>query len=164
MAGSTSKRVLVARFDRAAVKGFVNPQTWLGKDGIEVLTPEGSLTRVPYVEVRYVCFVRDFDQQEPRREMRVFHTRPKMSGLWVHLRLRDGEALEGVMTNAPLGWEPEGFSLVPPDPGYQNQRLFVPRTSIAEMRVLGVIGGASRKRSKKPAPGSQLEMFNDESA
>ncbi len=162
MAGSTSKRVLVARFDRAAVKGFINPQTWLGKDGIEVLTPDGSLARVPYKEVRYVCFVRDFDQQETRREMRVFLNRPKMSGLWVRLRLRDGEALEGVMTNDPLGWEPEGFSLVPPDPNYQNQRLFVPRAAISEMRVLGVIGGAARKRSRKPEPGGQLEMFNDE--
>jgi hypothetical protein len=162
VAGSTSKRVLVARFDRTAVKGFVNPRTWLGKDGIEVLTPEGALARVPYAEVRYVCFVRDFDQQEPRRDMRVFLTRPKMSGLWVHLRLRDGQTLEGVMTNDPLAWEPEGFSLVPPDPGYQNQRLFVPRTSITEMRVLGVIGGAAHRRSKTPAPGSQLEMFHDE--
>ncbi len=162
MAGSTSKRVLVVRFDRAAIKGFINPQTWLGKDGIEVLSPEGSLIRVPYGEVRYVCFVRDFDQQEPRREMRVFLTRPKMSGLWVHLRLRDGEAMEGVMTNDPLGWEPEGYSLVPPDPNYQNQRLFVPRAAISEMRVLGVIGGSARKRSKKAEPGSQLEMFNDE--
>jgi hypothetical protein len=162
VAGSTSKRVLVARFDRTAVKGFVNPRTWLGKDGIEVLTPEGALARVPYAEVRYVCFVRDFDQQEPRRDMRVFLTRPKMSGLWVHLRLRDGQTLEGVMTNDPLAWEPEGYSLVPPDPGYQNQRLFVPRTSITEMRVLGVIGGAAHRRSKTPAPGSQLEMFHDE--
>ncbi len=162
MAGSTSKRVLVARFDRAAVKGFINPKTWLGKDGIEVLTPEGSLTRVPYPEVRYVCFVRDFDQPEPRREMRVFLARPKMSGLWVRLRLRDGESLEGVMTNDPLGWEPEGFSLVPPDPNYQNQRLFVPRAAISEMHVLGVIGGAARKRSRKPEPGGQLEMFNDQ--
>jgi hypothetical protein len=162
VAGSTSKRVLVARFDRAAVKGFINPRTWLGADGIEVLTPEGSLTRVPYAEVRFVCFVRDFDQQEPRREMRIFLTRPKMNGLWVRLRLHDGEALEGVMSNDPLGWEVEGFSLVPPDPNYQNQRLFVPRASIAEMRILGVIGGAARKRSKKPERGSQLEMFNDE--
>ncbi len=162
MAGSTNKRVLIARFDRATLKGFVNTQSWLGTDGIEVLTPEGTVTQVPYGEVRYVCFVRDFEQEEPRREMRVFLARPKMSGLWVRLRLRDGEIFEGVMANDPLSWEVDGFSLIPPDPNYQNQKLFVPRAAIAEMRVLGVIGGAAR-RSRNPAGrGAQLEMFGDD--
>ena len=71
---------------------------------------------------------------------------------------RDGELLEGVMPNNLLQNEPNGFSFVPPDPTFQNQRIFVPREAVSSLEVLGVIGSPLRRRPK-PTADDQLEMF-----
>ena len=80
---------------------------------------------VPYDEVKLVCFVRDFQQGEPRKELRLFTTRPKLEGLWLRMYFRDGDAMDGILSNNLLQLETFGFSVVPPDPGFQNQRIFV---------------------------------------
>ena len=131
MAGSTNKRVLVSRFDREPLSGFVNPQNYLLDDGLELLSPEGAVNVVPYQEVKLVCFVRDFHQGEPRKELRLFTTRPKMEGLWIRMQFRDGDAMDGLLSNNLMLLEPYGFSVIPPDPGFQNQRVFIPRAALS---------------------------------
>jgi hypothetical protein len=74
---STHKKVLVSRFDRDTLSGFVNPQGYQLADGLELMTQAGSVSIIPYMEVKLVCFVRDFQQGEPRKELRLFTTRPK---------------------------------------------------------------------------------------
>lgn len=162
MAVSTNKKVLVARFDRETLPGFINPQTWQQPEGIELLTAAGAVSLVAYSEIRTVYFVRDFDQGEPRGEIRVFNSRPKHSGVWVRMRLRDGAVLDGVLPNNLLQWDTHGFSMIPPDPSLQNQKVYVPRAAVEEIRVLGVVGGAARgRRPRRPATGpGQLEMFD----
>jgi len=157
---STNKKVLVLRFDRETLPGFVSPQTWLQADGLELLSTTGTVATIPYGEVRFVCFVRDFDQGEPRRELRTFSTRPKTAGLWLRLHFRDGEVMDGIMSNNLLQVEPQGFSFIPPDPGYQNQKVFVPRAALAAIQVLGVVGSPLKTRRPQPAPKEQLEMFD----
>ena len=159
MAGSTNKRVLISRFDREALSGFVNPQNYLLPEGLEVLSQDGAVTVLPYSEVKLVCFVRDFQQGEPRKELRLFTTRPKMEGLWIRMRFRDGDAMDGLLTNNLLLLEPYGFSVVPPDPGFQNQRVFIPKAALSGVQVLGVIGSPLRIRKTKPTAKEQIEMF-----
>ena len=159
MAASTNKKVLVARFDRETLAGFVQTPGGFGSDSVELLTPGGNLLNVPYSETKVVCFVRDFEDGESWRQYRSFATRPKSAGLWVRLRFRDGEVLEGVLANNLMLLEPTGFSFVPPDPAFQNQRLFVPRAALTEVQVLGVIGAAPRRSRPKPKTEGQIEMF-----
>ena len=159
MAASTNKKVLVARFDRETLLGFVQTPGGLGADAVEILTPEGTLLRIPYSETKAVCFVRDFESGESWRKHRAFLTRPKSPGLWVRLGFRDGDSLEGMLANNLLLLEPAGFSLVPPDPTFQNQRIFVPREALAGVEVLGVIGSSLRKRPKPADEDQQLPMF-----
>jgi hypothetical protein len=159
LAGSTNKKVLVARFDRETLSGFVNPQAYLLADGLELLTTVGTILLLPYNEVKTVSFVRDFDQVDTRREHRQFNTRPKMEGLWVRMKFRDGDALDGLLPNNLLQLETYGFLMVPPDPGFQNQRVFVPKAALTEVQVLGVVGSPLRKTRKKPVPEEQLEIF-----
>jgi len=156
---STNKKVLVLRFDRETLPGFVNPQSWLQADGLELLSAGGTVLTIRYEEVRLVCFVRDFDQGEPRRELRTFSTRPKTAGLWLRLHFRDAEIMDGIMANNLLQLEPQGFTFIPPDPGYQNQKLFVPRAALAAIQVLGVVGSPLTTR-RRPPPKEQLEMFD----
>jgi len=160
LAGSTTKKVLVTRFDREPLAGFVNPQSYLQPEGLELLSQAGAVNVVPYGEVKLVCFVRDFQQGEPRKELRLFTTRPKMEGLWVRMHFRDGDAMDGMLANNLLQLDPYGVSVIPPDPGFQNQRVFVPKAALSTVQVLGVVGSPLRMRKPKPAAKEQMEMFD----
>jgi len=160
LAGSTNKKVLVSRFDRESLSGFVNPQTYLMPDGLELLTQTGSIQTVPYDEVKLVCFVRDFQEGEPQKELRMFTTRPKMEGLWIRMHFRDADIMDGLLSNNLLQLEPYGFSVIPPDPRFQNQRVFVPKAALSSIQVLGVVGSPLRQaRRPKPAPKEQIGLF-----
>jgi len=152
--------VLVTRFDREPLAGFVNPQSYLQAEGLELLSQGGAVSVVPYAEIKLVCFVRDFQQGEPRKELRLFTTRPKMEGLWVRMRFRDGDVMDGMLSNNLLQLDTHGLSVVPPDPGFQNQRIFVPKAALSMVQVLGVVGSPLRMRKPKPAAKEQLEMFD----
>lgn len=160
LAGSTSKKIVGVRFDREPVQGFVNQQSFLGDAGVELLTASGSAVTIPYAELKAVCFVRDFDSTAPVwKEHRAFPNRPKMEGLWVRLEFRDGDTLEGVLPNDLMLVEPAGVTLSPPDPGFQNQRVFVPRAALVHLQVLGVVGSPLRRKRKPPVAKEQLKMF-----
>lgn len=162
MALTTNKKVLLARFDRETLAGFVQVPGAFGAQSIELLTPGGALIQIPYPDIKVVCFVRDFDAGETWREHRAFSTRPKSPGLWVRLLFRDGDSIEGMIPNNLLHIESSGFNIVPPDPTFQNQRIFIPRPAVADVQVLGVIGSPlKRKPAKKVAKDEgQLEMFS----
>lgn len=159
LAGSTSKRVVIRRFERETLQGFVNPQTYLCPGGIELLSQSGAILIVPYSEVKIAYFVRDFGLPEPPPEHRVFNTRPKINGVWVRMRLRDGELMDGILPNDLLQLEPFGFTLVPPSPSPNNQKMFVPRAALAEVAVLGVVGSPLRPHKEKAKAKEQIELF-----
>jgi len=159
LAASTHKKVVIRRFDREAVAGIVNPRNYLLNDGVEVLTRSGNVIRIPYGEIKVICFVRDFDSTEAATGPRIFQARPKSEGLWVRMRFRDGELMDGLMANNLLSLDALGFSLVPPNPSSNNQRLWVPKSALAEFLVLGVVGSPLKPHRRKPPASAQLEMF-----
>lgn len=128
---------------------------------LELLTSDGNLAQAPTEEVKAICFVKDFDATDQWRLNRTFASRPKTSGLWLRLQFRDGDTLEGILPNNLMLIETEGFSIIPPDPTFQNQRIFVPRPALAGVEVLGVIGSPLRRRPKpkKTDDENQLQMF-----
>ena len=160
MAVSTTKKVRISRFDREPLVGFVNPQTYLRPSGVELLTPDGNFSVVPYDEIKAVQFVKDFEPPDPASERKVFTTRPKMDGLWVRVKFRDGEVMDGILANNLLNLENQGFTLVPPDPYSNNQRLFLPRMALTELQVLGVVGSPLRRRKPKAVPKEQIGLFD----
>ena len=159
MAASTNKKVLVRRYDRETLAGHVNPSVYLQPEGVELVTTQGNLLVVPYPDVKSVAFVREFESAEPERQ--VFQTRPKMQGLWVSLQFRDGDRMEGIVPNNLLLLEPTGITITPPDPFGNQQRIFVPRTSLAAVEVLGVVGSPLKKRKAKPAAKEQIGLFEE---
>jgi len=162
VAQSTNKKVLLARFEREPVEGFVHTSAGFEGEAIEILSPSGTLVRVPMTDAKAICFVRDFDAGETWREHRTFLTRPKMPGIWVRLLFRDGDSMEGMLPNNMMLVEPAGFSIIPPDPTFQNQRIFVPRPALREVQVLGVVGSPLRRpASKKKDKEGQFEMFGE---
>ncbi|MEN6606784.1 MAG: hypothetical protein ABFD60_06045 [Bryobacteraceae bacterium] len=160
MSSSTSKKVVIRRFDREPLAGFVNQGTYLRAEGVELLTQTGTVSVVPYTEIKSVCFVRDFDSSEGGQSGQLFHTRPKTEGLWVRMEFVDGDVMDGLLANNLLQLESSGFMVVPPSPTSNNQRIFIPKISLRDIRVVGVVGSPVVHRKKKPAREDQLEMFN----
>lgn len=159
MAVSSNKKVLVVRFDRETLAGFLQMPAGLEGGSVELLRLGGAVLQIPFSETKMVCFVRDFDAGENWREHRAFATRPRTAGLWLRFAFRDGEWIEGITPNDLLLAEAAGFQAVPPDPSFQNQRIFVPRAALSSVQVLGVIGSPLRRRSTKRVPEDQLKMF-----
>jgi hypothetical protein len=158
VADSTNKKALIRRYDRETLAGWIKPSSFLQPEGVELTSDQGDTRVLPYPEVRAICFVRDWDGGLPERQ--AFQTRPKMAGLWVQLRFRDGEMLEGIIPNNLMGIEPGGFSVIPPDPFANTQRIFVPRSALAGVEVLGVVGSPLRKRKPKESPAGQGGLFD----
>jgi hypothetical protein len=87
--------------------------------------------------------VREFkDPFEPERK--TFLSRPKLDGLWVRLRFHDDDVMEGIVSNNLLDLLDTGVRLTPPDLHGNILHMFIPRTALAEMKVLGVVGVARR--------------------
>jgi hypothetical protein len=161
VSSSTVKRVVVERFDRERMRGFVNPQSCLLAGGLEVLSPDGSVAQVPYSQIKAVSYVRDPEGNGVLSERRGFLARPKTAGLWVELKFRDGEILEGVLPNNLLLADEHGYVLTPPEAAGNAQRVFVPREALSELVVLGVIGG-KRRRAEPNQPAQQIRLFAEE--
>lgn len=161
MAGSTTKKVVVRRFDGQTVAGYAAPHSYLQAEGAEILTRDGQLLAIPYKELKAVYFVREFEAGEGSEEKKLFQSRPKLEGLWVRMRFRDDDVLEGILPNDLLQVSEQGVTITPPDPYSNHQKIFVPRQALRELTVLGVIGSPIHKpRVKRGGPAKeQIELF-----
>ena len=169
---STRKKVVVQRFLPGPMWGYL-PQTGVldgsASGSLDLLDLSGRIQPVPLSDVKYVCYVRDFntaDTANPERLLRrTFTGRPRAEGLWLRLRLRDGEQLEGMAALDSAfadGWlEDRGVHLTPPDIRGNTQRMFVPRAAITSMEMLGVVTNPSRRKAvEKPvANDTQPDLF-----
>jgi hypothetical protein len=147
VAASTAKKTVIRRFDRESLQGYVNPQTYLLSEGVEFLTPSGSIIVLPYAEVKTVIFVKEFESSTEAAKL--FQTRPKMDGLWVRMTFRDGDVMDGILPNNPVKWEIQGYLVTPPEPYANNQKLFVPRQALSSMSILGVVGSPLTRTKKQ---------------
>lgn len=146
---STRKRVVVRKLNKQLVKGFVDPSRYLSAEGAEVLDREGHLLRIPLSEIKGVFFVRDFEGNPSRAERKIFRSRPRLGGLWVRMTFQDSEILEGLVPNNLLDIDPLGFHVTPPDVYSNNVRMFIPRTALGRIEVLGVISNGVMRHPQK---------------
>jgi hypothetical protein len=161
---STHKKVVVLLLSRTAIRGYLNPATLGTADEIDLLTMDGEQKSVRLNEVKSVYFVREFKGPfEPERK--TFLSRPKLDGLWVRLRFRDEDAMEGIVSNNLLDLLDTGVRLTPPDLHGNVLHMFIPRTALAEMKVLGVVGVARRSpratRDIRAVLDAQSKLFSE---
>jgi len=157
-ATSTHKKVIVTFSDGTSLQGYINPLR-LPDDPLDVLTTNGEHRQVPLKEIRAVYFVRDFTEDyEPERK--AFFSRPKLDGLWVRLKFRDNQTLEGVVSNDLLALLDSGIQITPPDLNGAAVRIFVPRSALSEVTVLGGVGVARRKPVAAVLP-AQPKLFSE---
>jgi hypothetical protein len=161
---STHKKAVVTLFEGEAEQGYINPQNLGQVESVDVLTRDGEHKSVPSRDVKAVYFVKEFtDAFEPDRK--TFLSRPKLDGLWVRLRFRDDDEMEGLVPNDLLDLLDTGVRLTPPDLHGNSLWVFIPRTALAEMKVLGVVGVARRAPRDKAAAAraseTQPKLFSE---
>ena len=142
------------------MSGYLNPSRLGQFDPLDLLTPNGEHEAIPLAKIRSIYFVREFDEDfEPERK--AFLSRPKLDGLWVKLRYTDGDTIEGVIPNDLLNLVDNGVQITPPDLNSNTDRIFVPRTALTELTVLGVVGIARRKPAAAAIAAAQPRLFNE---
>jgi hypothetical protein len=157
----TRKKVVVLLLDLTAHKGYVNPADLPGTDTLDLLTPDGEHQAVPADDIKAVYFVDDLNQPyQPERKS--FLSRPKLEGLWLRLTFRDSETLEGIVSNELLEILDRGIQFIPPDLHGNCSRVYVPRSALTEVKVLGVVGAAKRlARPAAAAASAQPKLFEE---
>ena len=155
---TTHKKVVVRKMDRDSVSGYVAAQ--FVQDGkLELLNTSGTVISMDLREIKGVYFVREFGDSESLTR-KTFTSRPRSEGLWVRLRFKDNEILEGLMPADLTQNMPEGYLVNPPDLRSNTQRIFVPRTALDSLTVLAVIG-AARRRRRDADDQRQVPMFEE---
>jgi hypothetical protein len=157
----TRKKVVILLLDLTAHKGYINPADLPGTDTLDLLTPDGEHQAVPADDIKAVYFVDDLNQPyQPERKS--FLSRPKLEGLWLRLTFRDRETLEGIVSNELLEILDRGIQFIPPDLHGNCSRVYVPRSALTEVKVLGVVGAAKRlARPAAAAASAQPKLFEE---
>ena len=157
---STHKKVIVRKLNRDSLAGYV-ATNFISDAKVELLNTEGNVVWIDLAEIKGVYFVRELSDSEAILR-KTFITRPRAEGLWVRLRFRDNEVMEGLMPNDLAQAGSAGFLVNPPDTQSNTQRIFIPRSALTELKVLGVIGGQPRRRKPASSDERQQEMFQEE--
>lgn len=158
---STHKKVVVRKLDRDSMNGYVAPENFVHEGKLELLNTAGNVVAIDLRDIKVVYFVREFGETESLNR-KTFTTRPRTEGLWVRLKFKDNEMIEGLMANDLSSNLAEGFLINPPDLRSNTQRMFVPRSALESMTVLAVIGtGRRHRRGIAAADTRQVPMFGE---
>ncbi len=167
---ASPKKVILRRSRGEILSGYLPLAGFVQNHAIDLLDLSGRVLSLPLHDIKLISYVRDFnlnDTTNPERlTRRTFLARPRTEGLWFRLTFTSGELLEGLApTDASLLDDlvlDYGLSFAPPDIRSNTQRIFVPRTSIADLQLIAVITSPSKKKPATPTPESTLQqdLFN----
>lgn len=160
---SGRKKTIARKLSQDWVAGYLPTAEFVHGGLIELLALDGKILQIPAIELKWICYVRDFNSGEaenPERLVRkTFAGRPRTEGLLVRLHLSDGDLLEGLTANDLTLVSGAGLFLTPPDVRSNTQRLWIPQSAITEFEIVAVIGSAKRKQSDVPKPPSAQESL-----
>jgi hypothetical protein len=154
--GSAQKKVVVRRFVGGVAWGYLPQEGLRLGDAVQLMAVDGKSNPIAINEIKLIAYVRDFnltDAQEPERLGRkAFPGRPRGDGVWLRLRFKDGDALEG-LADVGVGFLDTamldgGLFLTPPDTRGNTLRVFVPRAALASLEVLGWVTAPSKKAAR----------------
>ncbi|MCU1248545.1 MAG: hypothetical protein JWQ49_1574 [Edaphobacter sp.] len=164
---SAHKKVIVRRFTGETLPGYLPLSAFVRSRGIDLLDLSGRVIPLALNDIKHICYVREFnlhDTMNPERlTRRTFLARPRTEGLWLRMTFRGGDILEG-LAPTDVGLLDDvindaGLHVTPPDTRSNTQRVFVPRSSLAELQLLAVITTPSRR---KPLPGASVPSMQED--
>ena len=160
--------MIFRKLSRDWVAGYLPLSGFVHEGAVELLDLDGKVVSLAADDLKWICFVRDFNSGElnnPERLVRkTFAGRPRGDGLFVRARMKDGDLIEGLAANDVSLVSSEGVFLTPPDLRSNTQRLWIPRTSLEELEIVAVIGAAKKKPAAvEPKGVAQEELFQENS-
>jgi hypothetical protein len=174
---AAQKKVVLRTFSGSIAWGYLPQTGFLRESDVTLMEVDGRVTYHKLKEVKTICYVRDFNLDDtvgPERLLRrTFAARPRGDGTWLRLMFRDDEVLEGLAT-FDLGFmdavtEDRGITITPPDTRGNTQRVFVPRSALQFIEVLGFVTAPSKRRAAKVAKprseekqDAQTRLFGEE--
>jgi hypothetical protein len=163
--GSAQKKAVLRMHDGSWLAGYLPPAGFTRQGAVELLDLSARRQSIPLPSLKWACFVRDFNSGEPANPERLMRTtfagRPRLSGLWLRMTLKDESVLEGLAANDLTLLDPAGLLITPPDTRSNTQRIYLPRTSITELNVVAVIGSSTAgvPKRKPPVAARQGDLF-----
>ena len=149
--GVQRHKIVVNMFDGTVVKGYFETAvpTDLGAllenpnrsfpSILPLQRPEGGDTfEVDLSKAKAVFFVKRFEGNSEKHAVRFYAQGPAVHGIWVEVKFKDGEVIEGVISNSINHLVDEGFLMSPTDPDGNNELIYVLKSAITNYRVLGV--------------------------
>jgi uncharacterized protein DUF6982 len=146
------------KFDKVVVhtggrvfKGYIESHQWEELEGLLVQGPrrlpdilrlrtleDDTFREIPLNGLKAVFFVKSFEGQGTRNDLKFFSNAPMVHGIWVQLQFKDGEIMEGIVLNGMHHLTEPGFFVHPTDPDANNKLIYVLKSALADFRVLGV--------------------------
>lgn len=146
---SSRKKAIFRKLSRDWLAGYLPAGDFVHGGHVEMLDLEGKVVALATSDLKWICYVRDFnsgDLNNPERLVRrTFAGRPRGEGLFVRVRLKDGDLVEGLAANDASLVTSDGIFLTSPDLRSNTQRIWIPQSAVDELEVLAVVG-------KKPRP------------
>ncbi len=164
------KKVIVRSFGGGVSWGYLPQDGFVEGDGIDLLDSGGRVLRIVLNEIKTIATVKDFNLEDvidPERiGRRSFLGRPRGEGLWLKVEFRDGDLLEGLVhfdvQFMDVFMVDYGFRMVPPEARSNTQSLFVPRSAVAKIEVLGYVGTPGKKKARPAAYGMEQPRLFEE--
>ena len=165
------KKVVIRPFDGDPSWGYLPASGFLRDGRCDLVGVDGRSISFEMKDIKLVAYVKDFnvaDAADPERiGQRVFPSRPRGAGLWTRLGFRDGDLLDCIaqfdlvsLDEFPVN---SGIFAVPGDTRSNTQRIFVPRSSLTSLEVLGFTPPRrpARKLPRPADPNQQTELFGE---
>jgi len=164
------KKVIVRRLTGETLPGRLPPSGFLRSGSVDLLDLSGRVIPILLNDIKHISYVRDFnltDTSNPERlTRRTFLARPRTEGLWLRMTFLTGDLLEGLApTDIALLNDlvhDSGLFFTPPDTRSNTQRIYVPRSALAELQLIAVITSPSRRKPlpAAPEPSLQEDLFH----
>jgi len=164
------KKVIVRSFGGGVEWGYLPQDGFVDGDGVDLLDSGGRVLRLVLNEIKTIAIVKEFNLDDPldpeRIGRRSFLGRPKGEGLWLKVEFLDGDWLEGLVhfdvQFLDVFMVDYGFRMAPPEARSNAQSLFVPRSAVARLEVLGYVGAPGKKKRRPAVEGvEQTRLFEE---
>ena len=153
---SSQKKVIIRTLSSVLAWGYLPQTLFVDRNTVPLMATDGRLNPISLNDIKTISYVRDFNLDDPanpeRLLRRTFPARPRGDGLWLRLTFLDDDILEGLGTLDIASLDSlladRGLLLTPPDPRGNTQRLFVPRSALRSLEVLGFVTAPSKRLAK----------------
>lgn len=149
--GNTKLEKVVVRFGDRMVKGYLeSPVCNTIEDALNRGPADfpisfrvrpidsASAEEIGLKDLKAIFYVNTFDGNSQHKNLNFYTRAPIVHGIWMRLQFLDGEVMEGIVHNSIRYLIDPGFFLLPTDPGSNNKLVYVVKSWLADLRILGL--------------------------